>query len=969
MGMAEYDVVLLASFAQVEEWRKRHAQERSRGLFAQTVTTFNAWMMDLWELHGDGRAVVDPLQRQTVMQAAFERLACEHAPDDLAAQGADGAVGMQVASMHAADGADAGRCAGNRNGEDGVVSLALSPGVMKLSARCARDAAGVPAFERAVDLACAGNVPTELSVREALLLKGVGAYRDMLQGAGLIELGHVVAYLARHEREVFARPLRVLVNTGAPCDWHMEHLFESCSNLSVDVQVAQGAVGRISHGVALRFGFPSGRYAQAALVAQHVRALLGGERREGAGTAPTVVVAAKDPLSLYKQMEPELAGAGVQVCVQAQVPFSSTDFGRQLLSLCRVLQDEEDAWSKADLADALLPPFSGMSRRQGLQADRGLRADRLVAREAALASLRIASDTFSQLEEIAQDPEADILLGVFEQIAFGAPGRSQAWRMEQLAAASAVRSCTAAARLVGAGMAPCVQALRDAAVVVSYECVAETPQDAGRVVVTTQAAAAQMGLGSCDCLVLCDLTSEDYPVADKDDAAATLFGKLGLAANESALSRARCTFAMLMKLSRGELLCVRPLNDWDGNPTYPAAMLQELIDSYRADPTADDDVDDVFGLPDALRAGLLERGEELLFANASAASAEAVQQRACEVPRRPIGQVAPDRMSAVAVERRADDGRAIGFSPSPSQVEAYLDCPHKWFAQSRVKLEDLDEGFGALERGSYAHAVLQEFYCAFQALGFAKVAPDNLDEARRVMRSIAESVAREQFDLEPGSGRYVPTSQMEQREREACAKALVGYLDFEARFLPGFHPAYLEYRIDPERGVQYAGHPFIGTVDRIDVDDRGNAVVIDYKGSVGYAHEIAGKSAQLPGKVQARMYARAVERALGLNVVGAFYVSYGEKHAAAGAFDSRSIEAAHLPNMKVERSCCAAEDPWGAIDVEDFASLTFATMLDRTEQLVAAAMQAMAAGKVDASPSSSDSCAYCPVTACPKRGA
>ena len=56
------DIVILPSFAQVEDWRKRHAATSAEGLFAQTVTTFNAWIADLWELHGDGRAIVDSLK-------------------------------------------------------------------------------------------------------------------------------------------------------------------------------------------------------------------------------------------------------------------------------------------------------------------------------------------------------------------------------------------------------------------------------------------------------------------------------------------------------------------------------------------------------------------------------------------------------------------------------------------------------------------------------------------------------------------------------------------------------------------------------------------------------------------------------------------------------------------------------------------------------------------------------------------
>ena len=69
----DYEVVILPSFSQVEAWRKQEARLRGKGLFAQAVTTFDAWIADLWELHGDGRALVDGVRREVMMRALCQQ--------------------------------------------------------------------------------------------------------------------------------------------------------------------------------------------------------------------------------------------------------------------------------------------------------------------------------------------------------------------------------------------------------------------------------------------------------------------------------------------------------------------------------------------------------------------------------------------------------------------------------------------------------------------------------------------------------------------------------------------------------------------------------------------------------------------------------------------------------------------------------------------------------------------------------
>ena len=900
-----FDVVILPSFAQVENWRKRQADGQAAGMFAQTATTFDAWIADLWELHGDGRAIVDDMQCRIAMQKA------------LAACGPE---------------------------------LAL-PGVVQLASSCMRKASGVTVFESALSTVRGGGAPDNLSPREIAFLAALVRYQGVIDGLGLIEPGCAAMVLAQQADRVFPRAIDVLMPDSPPLTWVQEAFFAACPQLRLTVQPASGAsgIGPVPDGVDVRFAFPSGRLAEPALVADVVS-----ERAcEG-----DIVVVCKDPLDMCRRTESRLTEAGLRACVQARKPFAQTDFGRVFLAMFHCLHDEP--WNPALLSDVVLSPFSGFSQARAFVVDKEVRADRVALRDDELARLRVQSEPFSQLEELASDPDADVLIGVFEQAVQASAHRSATWRSEQLSAMGALREAMAAARLFGADIGACAAALETASVPVSMRS-----EGAGAsVLFTTQATAARMGKHAAPTLIVADLTAEDYPVADRDDAAATLFAKLGLPPEESALSRARRQFSALCALSTDSLVVMRPLGDSNADATYPSVVLEEFVDAYRPDVSAVDDIDNAYRLPDSLQGGLVERGEQLLFANAQAMAVDGTQAVADEVPVPQLGDL--DGLNPIET---SSSGRA--WRLSPSQIEVYLECPFQWFATRRMRIDVLDEGFGPLEKGSFAHAALEAFYRQFQEAGNAKVNEQNLPAARKLMRRIVDELSLAQFAEEPRSGRLVYATELERREVSALADQLVAYLDFEARLLPTFHPAHFEYVIDVDRQVSYAGVPLVGKVDRIDVDDCGHAVIIDYKGSLGGEHEIAGKDTGHMGKVQTRIYAQAVKRALGLDVVGALYVSYGRRPAVSGAYDSRVLEAAHLPGMRHANCACkAAQGLSGEQDADSaFADLPFDEMLDETERLVGDAIGRMVAGEVQPNPVSPQACSYCPVLSCPKRGA
>ncbi|WP_270299800.1 PD-(D/E)XK nuclease family protein, partial [Eggerthella sinensis] len=167
--------------------------------------------------------------------------------------------------------------------------------------------------------------------------------------------------------------------------------------------------------------------------------------------------------------------------------------------------------------------------------------------------------------------------------------------------------------------------------------------------------------------------------------------------------------------------------------------------------------------------------------------------------------------------------------PSPSALESYLECPYKWFALRRLRLSEPDAGFGPLEMGSFSHGVLKSFYEHFQAAGHAKVQPATLGEARVLLRETFERHLAFQPELKHSCNPLIPRTSFERAETNDLEKKLVAFLDREAALLPGFAPRYFEFDFGSAADFPYAGCLLRGSVDRIDVNERGQAVVIDYK--------------------------------------------------------------------------------------------------------------------------------------------
>ncbi len=969
-----FDVVLLPSQEEALAWRKAAADGAAAGAdcagaasecrggalgtsaFGTRATTFGSWVADAWGLFGDGRGLVGTLQRDMLMRAVCEEL--------------------------------------------GLVER-VGRGADRVAVRCVRDGAGLDCFEAAVRAACdetcssdeqefasgAENLADDASAQTTALLASqeravlcaVRTYRQRLAGLDLIEAGDALALLPAL---LPRRPLRVLVQGCAPLSLQQRAFFAACPWMEVVEHPAAGGQGpsRAPEGVEVRFAFPSGREAQPALLVDLISRELSRLSCDDGACVPAggarVVVAAKDPVALFERMAPALGRDGATVALRGSRPFAETDFGRAWLGLARFLEVgceksapaltpaygdfpsiPVEAWDRSDIADFLLSPFSGASRKFAFAFDADARGDRVMTRAAARAELAGRCPLFAPLAAVAENPAEHEALGAVERQVRAMTNRSESWRAEQLSAIAALRRVCEAALSAGLGPQACLDELERARVDISrMVCPRDAePSDRIDVLVCDQRTAARLSARSCELAVVTDLDSASYRASDSEDAAASLLSKVGCGRTDDALSRMRRNFFACEHLPRTHLVLERPLNDASAEPAYPCVVLEEFVDCYREDLTATDDIDNPYALPQSLQEGMVLRGEDALFGNSCCAAPDAKPSVEQRIPWPKTGEVSDVRRPLVVLPRVLSGGEVLDRPClSPSQIESYLECPYKWFAERRLRLSDIDEGFGPAQMGDFAHSSLCSFYRHFsEDLGLAKVTPETLPAARELMADVLERHRAMQASMRTSENRLIATNELERRAAEELERKLMDYLDYEARLLPTFYPAYLEYGVAAGGAVDYAGCKLQGTADRIDVDDAGRCVVIDYKGSLSKAYALKTREEGRLGKVQALIYAQVVRRTLGLDPVGALYVCYGRRPFATGAFDARVLEAAHLPNM--EHKGCA------------WSGESFAALLDETEEAIAAGLERLFAGDIAPRPATPEACKWCPVSACSER--
>ena len=461
-------------------------------------------------------------------------------------------------------------------------------------------------------------------------------------------------------------------------------------------------------------------------------------------------------------------------------------------------------------------------------------------------------------------------------------------------------------------------------------------------------------------VILCDLTANVYPLRERVDAKTSLWQALGIVSGPGQIAQLRRTFRSCIEAARDVMVVERVLADEEAKPLRPCALLEELVDCYRDDPSDIDGLDRTTGLPISGDINAMGMGEET-FAQLASPVTYAPALVRCDP----------------AAFELADPALGASFANpdtlwSPSSLEALINCPLRWLHERKLPSDDLDVPFGdPRSRGTFCHLVLERFHDLLgQRTGIARITADT---PREVWTDVFDESFQYACDAQPQAERpLIPITELEKARLRDYRYRLVKCLERE-QFMPeGFVPTYNEWRFGGESGtVTFGGVRIYGIIDRIDLNPQTNTVlVVDYKGTLHKGHKpVQPKKTDdpstldpLPQHSQIIMYMAAIQQLMPeRNLAGGLYVSY-KKPECSGFLNM--AHAGLVPEERgfyLQRKYCV---PFEGIDGTPGVELVMA----RVEQTAAEAIAELREGRVVARPRfEKDSCSYCPLAgSCPR---
>ncbi len=444
-----------------------------------------------------------------------------------------------------------------------------------------------------------------------------------------------------------------------------------------------------------------------------------------------------------------------------------------------------------------------------------------------------------------------------------------------------------------------------------------------------------------DNLIMANLESDAFKMSAGVTPFDMLREKLGILFEQNKPDQQRLKLLTLVENTRNNFVAYRLCHNGIGDEICPSALWEELLTPYRSDEENKSGMD-VQKVPSTFdENGLVLRVCEAdIFNNYDADDHTMVDILRAKLER------------AESLDILLPDFENYGELFSPTALEALYRCPYRWFINNRIGVKIMDVGFEATDMGNLAHDTLHAFYQKWLSNGNERVVEDNLDEALEMLVDIFN----ECLDESTAKGEFVIKSAFDTVQCEKIRAQLMNLICRDANFLPKFKPKYLELKLtgDDENGpLMYAGVAVSGKVDRIDVNEEGEAVIIDYKMSTlgagrGYG---VGREQDFPARIQTDIYASMVQqyfdrKGIDIKIVGSVYRSYAT-NCMRGAYDA-----------KVDFGEYEFLYPCDELPNENHA-VKYSEYVERVEGLVKKCLDSLKEGNIPAHPLVKDACEYC----------
>ena len=760
---------------------------------------------------------------------------------------------------------------------------------------------------------------------------------------------------------------------------------------------------------ALRACMPAGRYAEGALLAQQV-----GQLVEVDGIAPReIVVVARNPLAKAQAMAGPLsehAPRGIAVAAEGTDKLARSQAGAFVLAWMRLLEA-----AQAD-PDAPAPDLrtlaSDLARSPYMRIPLGaaLKLDRAWRRKRTTSACEFVADLVGQLEvqENGGVQEAECLPSSLQPTPgdtvpnahplapscptspFPSPDSSRdlAWVLALLNARlpQSLTPDDAFERACAKGIERATQQWHDfMGATPSAETLAwlldtlsapngwvSVPasdiaaQRQARVLQASPNAVRVVTAGEMDAIearavIFCDLTADTYPLRERVDVKSALWSALNLPGGPGQVATLRRTFRASLEAASDVTVVERALADEEAKPLRPSALLEELVDCYRDDPSDLDGLDRTTGLPRTGEIPLMGMGEER-FAELASPITYAPAMTAC----RPATFELADPTLADLLSKPDAPW-------SPSELESLINCPMRWLHERKLPSDELDIPFGdPRARGTFCHLVLERFHDLLgERTGIARITTNT-------PREVWEGVFTESFEYacarQPQEERpLIPVTELEKAQLRGIGRELLHCLEREQYMPEGFVPQASEFKFgqDGQAPVTFGGVRIRGSIDRLDVNPENNAVlVVDYKGGLQKGHgpvlpkknEAAEGLDPLPRHSQILMYMAAVQQLMPEKpLAGGLYVSY-KKPVCAGFLNPELVGLiSDDRGAYLQRKNCV---PLPAADGTPGIEVAIA----RANEAARETIDELREGRVVARPRfGKESCSYCPLAgSCPK---